>query len=192
MGKKGKNKERGKQAKKEKQKEQRVERHKDRMTKRKLKKKRDKEHQQKYMDDMLKFREELIQYGLRILEMGADGNCLFRSISDQLEGNQANYRKYRQDAMEYMLQNKDDFAPFIEDDLTFDEYVEEMEKDGEWGGNLELQALSMRHGFNVIVHQLDAPVFAIANFDPSVVRTIHLSYHMGEHYNSVRLIGKYP
>ena len=85
-----------------------------------------------------------------------------------------------------MIQNRNDFEPFIEDDIPFDDYISEIEKDGEWGGNLELQALSMVYQFNAIVHQLDAPIFALANFDPNVVRTIHLTYHMGEHYNSVR------
>mmetsp|Transcript_16329 Transcript_16329/g.16053 ORF Transcript_16329/g.16053 Transcript_16329/m.16053 type:complete len:175 (-) Transcript_16329:547-1071(-) len=90
-----------------------------------------------------------------------------------------------------MVMNKDDFAPFIEDDQTFDDYIDTISEDGEWGGNLELQALSMKYQFNAIVHQLDAPVFALANFDPKAVRTIHLTYHLGEHYNSVRLIDDY-
>lgn len=153
----------------------------------KLKKKRDKEYEQKYLDEMKRFREELVQYGLRILEVGGDGNCLFRSICDQLEGCQNNYKQYRIDAVDHMLNNRFDFEPFIEDDVPFDDYIEEMEKDGEWGGNLEIQALSIRYQFNVIVHQLDAPIFGITNFDPNVVRTIHLTYHLGEHYNSVRL-----
>jgi len=190
MAKKGRNKEKNKPNKKEKRQEQREDRHKDRMVKKKLKKKRDKQEQQRYMDDMNKFRDELIQYGLKIVEVGGDGNCLFRSISDQLEGTQLNFHQYRQDSIDYMVQNKDDFSPFIEDDITFDEYIEEMADDGIWGGNLELQSLAMKHQFNAIVHQLDAPVFSICNFSPGTVRTIHLSYHMGEHYNSVRLFGK--
>lgn len=140
---------------------------------------------------MKKFRDEMIQYGLRVLEIDGDGNCLFRAVCDQLEGSQGNYRQYRNEAIDYIVQNKDDFAPFIDDDQTFDEYIEEMSEDGIWGGNLELQALAMRYRFNVIVHQLDAPIFSIANFDQDSVRTIHLSYHLGEHYNSVRLIGNY-
>ena len=168
--------------------EDRQARHVERMSNRKKKKQRKKQDEMKYLDDMKRFREELIQYGLTIIEVGGDGNCLFRSISDQLDGTQMNHKQYRKDAIDYMLQNRDNFEPFIEDDVPFDEYIDDMDKDGEWGGNLEIQALSMRHEFNAIVHQLDAPVFAVSNFDPNAVRTIHLSYHLGEHYNSVRLL----
>ena len=29
---------------------------------------------------------------------------------------------------------------------------------------------------------------SFSNFDPKTVPTLHISYHMGEHYNSVRLL----
>jgi hypothetical protein len=44
---------------------------------------------------MTKFKVQLRQYGLKVVEMGGDGNCLFRSIADQLEGNEKLHRKYR-------------------------------------------------------------------------------------------------
>ena len=44
-----------------------------------------------------------------------------------------------------MIDNKEDFAPFVEEDETFDEYIEEMRENGTWGGNLELQALALIH-----------------------------------------------
>ena len=59
-------------------------------------------------------------YGLKVVEMGGDGNCLFRTLADQLEGNEKLHRKYRQDAIDYIEDNKDSFAPFIEDDETID------------------------------------------------------------------------
>ena len=100
----------------------------------------------------MKFRLQLAQYGLRLKEIGGDGNCLFRAIADQLEGNEKVHRKYRADAIEYIEANKNDFIPFIEDDETIDQYLDEMRKDGVWGGQLEIQALSMMYKFNIIVH----------------------------------------
>jgi hypothetical protein len=38
-----------------------------------------------------------------------------------------------------MVENRDNFEPFIEDDQKFDSYIEEMSRDGKWGGNLEIQ-----------------------------------------------------
>lgn len=62
-----------------------------------------------------------------------------------------------------------------------------MHKDAVWGGNLEIQALSMLYVFNVYIHQLDTAAFMIKNYFGSHIPTVHISYHLGEHYNSVRL-----
>jgi len=61
-----------------------------------------------------------------------------------------------------------------------------MAADGKWGGNLEIQALSMRFVVNFYIHIYDHPMYIVRNFD-NPVKTIHLSYHDGNHYNSVRL-----
>ena len=37
-----------------------------------------------------------------------------------------------------MEENKFDFAPFIEDDEPWEEYINRMSSTKEWGGNLEI------------------------------------------------------
>jgi hypothetical protein len=37
-----------------------------------------------------------------------------------------------------MKENENHFKFFIEDDETFEDYIEDMIKDGTWGGNLEI------------------------------------------------------
>lgn len=37
-----------------------------------------------------------------------------------------------------MKENEGHFKLFITDDKSFDDYIEEMSRDGIWGGNLEL------------------------------------------------------
>lgn len=59
-------------------------------------------------------------------------------------------------------------------------------QDGQWAGHLELQALSLLLRANINVHQAEQPVWVISNF-PADAASLHLSYHLGEHYNSVRL-----
>ena len=117
-----------------------------------------------------------------------DGNCLFRSIADQLEGNEKLHRKYRSDAIAYMEENKEEFIPFIEDDEKIEDYLAHMCKDSVWGGQQEIQALSMKYKFNLILHQVDNPIMAFSNYPWGEVPTLHISYHLGEHYNSIRLI----
>lgn len=42
-----------------------------------------------------------------------DGNCLFRALSDQLDGNEGNHALYRQQVCDYMRKNRADFEPFV-------------------------------------------------------------------------------
>ncbi len=142
----------------------------------------------KYEADKAKFTEKLSQNGLKSVEMSDDGNCLFRAIADQLEGNQILHRKYRQKAVDQMRSNKDEYAAFVEDDQPIDEYLEDIEDGSLWGGQLEIQALSDMFKFNYIVHQVDIPNIVSYKFPLDETPTIHLSYHLGKHYNSVRLI----
>lgn len=126
--------------------------------------------------------------GLYIRDVESDGSCLFRAISDQLYGSENRHEELRATCVRYMRGHEESFAPFIEDDRSFASYTAEMSRDSVWGGNLELQALSMALQLDVRIHQLDGPVYDIRNSFRSGVRPtpIHLSYHQGQHYASVR------
>jgi hypothetical protein len=93
----------------------------------------------------------------------------------------------RQAAINNMLANPDDYKPFIDEDDTLEKYCNNMSKNTVWGGQMELNALAKAHKFNVIVHKIDSPSMAHVFHEPiGSVATIHLSYHMGSHYNSIR------
>jgi OTU domain-containing protein 3 len=84
--------------------------------------------------------------------MAADGNCLFRALSDQLFYDYGNHHvDVRDEIVDYMVEHKDDFVVFLvlndkdsdeEDAEDFEAYCSEMRNDGTWGGNLELVAAS--------------------------------------------------
>ncbi len=57
-----------------------------------------------------------------------------------------------------------------------------MKQDKTWGGNIELQAMSLLFQINIAIHQLNSPRWEIVNFAGG--KTIHLSYHDGDHYAS--------
>eukprot|EP01083_Nonionella_stella_P031308 85723_1 len=139
-----------------------------------------------WKNDWARFNEQLRAYGLVLRDVGGDGNCLFRAISDHLEGNQELWDVFRRECCDYMEENSDDFAPFVPDQ-DFREYVRAMRRSGRWGGNLELQAISMCRKCNIVVHHLNAPRYKLTNHQDAP--TIHLSYHNGEHYASVRKLG---
>lgn len=65
---------------------------------------------------------QLSTHGLTVREMTADGNCLFRALSDQLEGNTRNHLLHRRAVVQYIRDHRGDFEPFIEDNQQFDNY----------------------------------------------------------------------
>ena len=131
------------------------------------------------------FIKELEKLGYFIREVGGDGNCLFRSVSDQLDNTEQNHKLYREMCINYMKENKDEFSPFIEDDEPFDKYLERMDEDGEWGGNLEIYALSKVLNANFYIYIHKHPMYVVKNFEKPK-KNILMTYHEGKHYNSLR------
>lgn len=141
---------------------------------------------QKYDNDLVKFKTQLTIYGLKLKEINADGNCLFRALSDQLKGNETHHVELRTECADYIEENKELYKFFIEDDEKIEDYISWIREDARWGGQLEMNALAQIHRFNVVVHQVDNPCMAQEFFPWDTVPTLHISYHLGEHYNSVR------
>jgi OTU domain-containing protein 6 len=98
-----------------------------------------------------------------------------------------------------LVAHEDDFAPFCEYDDetdTFTSYVNAVRSSSQWGGHLELRALSLALNRPIYIYSADT----VAGKEPLVIdgRTetvnadepIRLSYHLhyyalGEHYNMV-------
>ncbi|CAM9499007.1 unnamed protein product, partial [Ascophyllum nodosum] len=134
--------------------------------------------------DDREFEAQVGQIGCKIKFIEGDGNCLFRSLADQLEGKPEEHALYREKVMEHIKENQEIFEPYVEDDEPFDDYLFRMRRDAEWGGNQELVAASQLFKANIVVHQFKAPRFFIPCGSANV--TLHLSYHGEHHYNSVR------
>ena len=83
--------------------------------------------------DLKKFKYKLRINGLVIKIISSDGNCLFRSVADQLEGDPDQYKIFRKSAVEYIKSNPADFQPYV-DKEDLEEYTKKLEKDGTWGG----------------------------------------------------------
>lgn len=129
---------------------------------------------------------QLERIGLTINPVVGDGNCLFRAIADQLLNDQRKHSQYREACVRFMQQNADYFSPFVVD-CTLEDYCGRMKREGRWGGNLELQAIAMCFHLNIVIHQPNAPAYVIESPKKDGT-TIHLAYHLNEHYNSVRPI----
>lgn len=102
-----------------------------------------KKWQQTNHDSDASFRSSLLNQGYAIKEMIADGNCLFRSLADQLSyhhhdfgdgstNNNSMHVVVRQDVCNYLSQHKEEFQHFLlmedddEDVFNVDQYIEKM------------------------------------------------------------------
>ncbi|NWY68909.1 OTUD3 protein, partial [Erithacus rubecula] len=129
---------------------------------------------------------QLRALGLKLREVPGDGNCLFRALGDQLEGHSRNHLRHRQDTVEFMLRQRGDFEPFVEDDVPFDKHVANLAKPGTFAGNDAIVAFARNNQINVVIHQFNAPLWQIRGTDRSDARELHIAYRHGEHYDSVR------
>lgn len=55
-------------------------------------------------------------------------NCLFRALGDQLEGHSRGHLRLRQETVQYMSSHRQDFEPFVEDDVPFAQHCEKMNR----------------------------------------------------------------
>lgn len=85
---------------------------------------------------------------MRYRRVDGDGNCLFRAASVALSGNfdlsptqeDESAQQLRIDAVQFMCLNKATFENFIDGD--FEEYLDAMKENHEWGGEVELSAIA--------------------------------------------------
>ena len=52
-------------------------------------------------------------------------NCLFRALSDQLHDGHTNHVHIRRSVVRYMREHREDFAPFVEDNVSFEDHGEQ-------------------------------------------------------------------
>ena len=136
-----------------------------------------------------KFANQLSKLGLYLHDIPGDGNCLFRALGDQLEGHQENHSKHRWDVVDYMVKHTDAFKPFVEDDISFNTYIAWLRKKGTHAGNDAIVAFAKLHHLSVAIHQLSQPILMIHGAkDSTIAHELHIAYHNGEHYSSVRRI----
>lgn len=151
---------------------------------------------------------QLLTLGLTLREVPGDGNCLFRALGDQLDGHMGNHYRHRQDTTTYMLDHREDFQPFVEDDLPFEKHISELSQSGTYAGNDAIVAFARLHQVTIVIHQPNTPLWQIKGWETcETLQTteknkkrknynnvpsshqLHIAYHGGDHYDSVRRLG---
>lgn len=144
--------------------------------------------------------------GLYEKDILPDGHCLYSAVADQLtqlevdpqrgmdDNVESGYKMIRWRAAKFMSDHPDDFTPFLEEPL--EDYIFKVRDTGEWGGQIELSALSRAYNIQINVLQGDGRIEKIeAGEGKDRARPAWLAYYkhycgLGEHYNSLRLLPK--
>jgi hypothetical protein len=141
------------------------------------------------------FAERMAALGLHVVEVGADGNCLFRALAHQFTCEEGDHVALRAQCVRHMLAHRDRYEIFCTSD--FDVYAARMAVDGTWAGELEIRAMEEVLDRVILIYASESrgnhnhkPVPMNTNFDEALivgltVEPVKLSYHQGCHYNSV-------
>ncbi|KAL2485576.1 OTU-like cysteine protease family protein [Abeliophyllum distichum] len=122
--------------------------------------------------------------GLEVRKMLQDGNCLFRAVADQVYGDSEQYDEVRQMCIDYMERERDHFSQFITEGFT--SYCKRKRRDKVYGNNVEIQALSEMYNRPIHIYSYSTePINTFHGSYNTDMPPIRLSYHHGNHYNSL-------
>ena len=143
------------------------------------------------LPDELEFHHFLLERkGYYINPMERDGNCLFRSVADQIYNDPNLYPTIRNWCANFMQEEKNFYQGFIEDNMNFSVYISQLRQDGSWGGNFEIMAISEIYKCRVEVYEFSEEPRVVNNWDfqGSNNPPIRIFYR-NNHYASVRSEG---
>ncbi|CAM6040835.1 unnamed protein product [Sphagnum compactum] len=121
---------------------------------------------------------------LEVRRMAEDGNCLFRSIADQIYGDAEMYSETRQMCIDYMEKERDHFSQFVTESFTA--YCKRKRRDKVYGNNLEIQAMAEMYNRPIHIYSYSTePINIFHGSYETDLPPIRLSYHRSNHYNSL-------
>lgn len=124
------------------------------------------------------------KYGWVIRIMCEDGACLFRTVADQVYGDQEMHNIVRQNCCDYMGKNSDFFKHYITEDFT--EYLNRKRRVSCHGNHIEMQAMSELYNRPIEVYSYSIePINTYHGAYKTDNEPIRVSYHRNRHYNSL-------
>ncbi|KAK1274768.1 hypothetical protein QJS04_geneDACA011722 [Acorus gramineus] len=122
--------------------------------------------------------------GWEVRRMVTDGNCLFRAVADQVYGDPEAYDLARQMCIDYMERERDHFSQFITEGFT--SYCKRKRRDKVYGNNMEIQAFAEMYNRPIHIYSYSTePINIFHGSYNTDIPPIRLSYHHGNHYNSL-------
>ncbi|XP_067951638.1 deubiquitinase OTUD6B-like [Watersipora subatra] len=142
---------------------------------------------------------KLSHRNLDLYDIPSDGDCLYKATSHQMSLKTKEpalaVSEMRRKVANEMRSNMSEYLPFLTtadgdslDEEGFLSYCNRLENTHEWGGHVEIKAISALLGYPVLIIQADQDI-TIENDsnsgDPLTIVYHKRLYELGEHYNSV-------
>lgn len=145
-------------------------------------------------DKYRRYTSALASQGLSIVRMEGDGNCLFRSVSHQVYGEDRFHGLVRAKCVDYMESDASFFSQFVEGGQeSFARYLAAKRLNSCWGDDPEIQAMSEIYQRPIEIWAYDATLGAkrLRTFHEIIegkgrgACSIRLSFYGGGHYDSI-------
>ncbi|CAN6716076.1 unnamed protein product [Malus baccata var. baccata] len=131
-------------------------------------------------------------YGFVEHKVAGDGNCQFHALSDQLYQSPDNHEYVRKQVVNQLKSHPEIYEGYVP--MAYDDYLEKMSKDGEWGDHVSLQAAADSYEVKIFVltsFKDNCCIEILPNIQTSK-QVIYLSFWAEVHYNSIYPQGGTP
>nr|WBN92625.1 OTU domain-containing [Passiflora edulis] len=137
------------------------------------------------ISDHQRLLDRLKLYDLVEKKVQGDGNCQFRSLSDQLYSSPDHHKFVRQRVIDQLKAQPHLYEGYVP--RTYCDYLKKMSKSGEWGDHVTLQAAADSYGLRIFVMTSfkDTCYIEILPLVQKSERVIYLSFWAEVHYNSI-------
>eukprot|EP00931_Biecheleriopsis_adriatica_P121099 TRINITY_DN96179_c0_g1_i1.p1 TRINITY_DN96179_c0_g1~~TRINITY_DN96179_c0_g1_i1.p1 ORF type:complete len:207 (+),score=37.33 TRINITY_DN96179_c0_g1_i1:46-621(+) len=127
----------------------------------------------------------LRKHGVRERQVGADGNCQFRALADQLYGSEDHHAAVREQVVNQLRAAAEHYRGFVPG--RFEDYLVDMSRDGTWGDHVTLQAAADVLGLkiHVLTDHLSEAFIEVLPKQQQSSKILKLIFWAEVHYNSV-------
>ena len=133
--------------------------------------------------------------GLNIVDIPPNGDCLYAAVAHQrlvIDSETVSVQQLREVAATTMKKAPALFKSFLPEGETLETYTAKVKTPAEWGGEIELRALSLGLRRPIFVHSARSPTLEMCRDEFPTAPVYHLTFHelqysLGEHYNSASL-----
>ena len=134
----------------------------------------------------------LLNYGLKPFDVGGEGDCFYRALADQINGDPATHLDFRKRIISWLKENCLQILPwFNNDEKKFNRYLKRISKPGIWcGGEFEIMAAAILYNVNIVLISIvdGSERKTIISGGDDIKNTIYLVHIIDEHFQSTRKI----